>query len=229
LIAKILYILDKGTADEGVKKPNLHIVAAEDPLLDKRILDEGVDDTATYVHPFSGGLEMEATADHPKIWIPVLGERQGTQLGRIYDLVMPDEISPVFPSPSVNPRRADDLLLEHRDLLFDRLRVEPRNFIYACERNPFEVYRQIRRAVLHYRDALQPLGGCKAVLSALSTKLLSVGTLLVAYELKQEKFDIGISHVECQGYTIEGASQEAPPKAECELFELWLWGECYEA
>jgi hypothetical protein len=227
LIAKILYLLDEG-ADEGGKKPNLHVVVAEDSVLDRRIQDEGVDDTATYVHPFRSGLEMEATADHPKVWIPVLGERQVTQLERIYDLVMPDEIAPLLPSPSLNPRRSDDLLLEYRELLFDRLRVEPRNFIFGSERNPFEVYRQIRRAVLHYRDALQPLGGCKAVLSALSTKLLSVGALLVAYELKQARVDVGIAHVECQGYTIEGGAQGDGAKTESELFGLWLWGECYE-
>jgi hypothetical protein len=228
LIAKILYLLDEGAADGGGKKPNLHVVVAEDPMLDRRIQDEGVDDTATYVHPFGGGLEMEATADHPKVWIPVLGERQTTQLGRIYDLVMPDEIAPLLPSPSVNPRRSDDLLLEYRELLFDRFRVEPSNFIFASERNPFEVYRQIRRAVLHYRYALEPLGGCKAVLSALSTKLLSVGALLVAYELKRAKVDVGVAHVECQGYTMEVATEGDGTKTQSELFGLWLWGECYE-
>lgn len=227
LIAKILYLLDKGT-EEGIEKPNFHVVVAENPALDRRILDEGVDDTATYVHPFRGGLEMEATADHPKVWIPVLGERQIPQLERIYDLVMPDEIAPLLPFPSLNPRRSDDLMLEYRELLFDRLRVEPKNFIYGSERNPFEVYRQIRRAVLHYREALEPLGGCKAVLSALSTKLLSVGALLVAYELKQAGVDVGIAHVECQGYTIEGDAHRDGAKTESELFGLWLWGECYE-
>jgi hypothetical protein len=227
LITKILHILDT-TPGDGGKKPNLHVMVAENPLLDRCIQDEGVDDTATYLHPFGASLEMEATADHPKVWIPVLGERQHTQLVRIYDLVMPDEIAPLLPSPSVNPRRSDDLLLEYRELLFDRLRVEPSNFIFASERNPFEVYRQIGRAVLHYRDALRPLGGCKVVLSALSTKLLSVGTLLVAYELKQAKVEIGIAHVECQGYTIDTAAEGDGVKSESELFGLWIAGECYE-
>jgi len=204
LIAKILHLLDTTPENTG-RRPNLHVVVAENPLLDRCIQDDGIDETAAYLHPFGASLEMEATADHPKVWIPVLGERQGTQLVRIYDLVMPDEIAPVLPFPSVNPRRSDDLLLEYRELLFDRLRVEPSNFIYACERNPFEVYRQIGRAVFHYREALQPLGGCKVVLSALSTKLLSVGTLLVAYELKQKRVEIGVAHVECQGYTIAAA------------------------
>ncbi|MBI4446314.1 MAG: hypothetical protein HY645_10440 [Acidobacteria bacterium] len=227
LIAKILYILDEGETD-GQNKPNFYVVVAENPILDSQIQDEGIDDTATYVYPFGGGLEMEATAGHPKVWIPVLGERQATQLGRIYDLISPDEIAPLLPSPSVNPRRSDDLLLEYRELLFERFRVEPGNFIFASERNPFEVYRQIRRAVLHYRDALHPLGGCKAVISALSTKLLSVGALLVAYELKQAKLDVGIAHVECQGYTMGAKEKESSPKTPSEVFGLWLWGECYE-
>jgi hypothetical protein len=228
LIAKILHLLDKGTVDRRDKKPNFYVMVAEDPILDGRIQDEGVDDTATYVHPFAGRLEMEATADYPKVWIPVLGERQTTQLGRIYDLVAPDEIAPLLPSPSGNPRRSDDLVLEYRELLFDRLRIERSNFIFASERNPFEVYRQIRKAVLHYRDALQPLGGCKAVLSALSTKLLSVGAILVAYELKQANVDVGIADVECQGYIIEVAAEGDLSNTQSELFGLWLWGESYE-
>jgi hypothetical protein len=41
------------------RKPNLHVCVSEDPVLDMRIRDEGVDETATYVYPFSGGLEMD--------------------------------------------------------------------------------------------------------------------------------------------------------------------------
>lgn len=228
LIAKALYLLDSERTDER-SHSNLHVLVCEDPALDRSIRDEGIEETASYVHGFSGGLEMEATAGQPKIWIPVLGEGQKVQLGHIYDLILPDEICPVLPSPSVDPRRADDLVLEYRELLFDRLRVEARNLIYASENNPFEVYRQIRRTILHYREALRPLGGSKAVISALSSKLLSIGVLLVAYELKQAGIEVAIAHVESQGYVMA-----APPDAQSgeaagrgELFSLWLSGECY--
>jgi hypothetical protein len=226
LIAKALYLLDSPGEDSAQLKPNLHVFVSEDPVLDHRIRDEEVDEAADYIHGFRGGLEMEATAGRPKVWLPLLGEDQRTQLDRIYDLVIPDEICPVLPSPSLNPRRGDDLVLEYQEFLFDRLRVEPRNFIYASERNPFEVYRQIRKAVLHYIDALQPLGGCKTVLSAISSKLMSVGALLVAYELKQRDVEIGIAHVESRGYKIESGS--ANEDNQTELFGLWLAGECYE-
>ena len=229
LIAKALYLLDETTHATMERKPNLHIFVSENPVLDTRIRDEGVDEAATYIHPFSGGLEMEATAGQPKIWIPILGEGQETQLDRIYNLIdVPDEICPVLPFPSLDPRRGDNLVLEYRDLLFDRLRIEPRNFIYASERNPFEVYRQIRRTILHYREVLGPLGGCKTVLSALSTKLLSVGALLVAYEFKQAKVDVGIAHVGSQGYIMDDAPGAEEPQMRSEIFGLWLAGECYE-
>jgi hypothetical protein len=228
LIGKVLYLLDDPLNDTIEPKPNLFVFVSEDPVLDASIRDEEVDEAAGFIHGFGGRLEMEATAGRPKVWIPLLGEDQKTQLNRIYDLVIPDEISPVLPSPSLNPRRGDGLVLEYQALLFDLLRVEPRNFIYASERNPFEVYRQIRRTVLHYIEALRPLGGCKTILSAISSKLMSVGALLVAYELMQSKIEIGIAHVESHGYRIISDSDESIPQTQSELFGLWLSGECYE-
>lgn len=224
LIAKVLYLVDTCPS----RRLNLHVLVAENPSLDNVIHDAGVDDVAGYVYPFGGGLEKEATANLPKIWIPLLGEGQEAQLERIYGLVVPDEICPVLPSPSLNPRRGDDLVSEYRDLLFDRLRVEPRNFIYASERNPFEVYRQIRKAIFQYKDALNAIGGCKVVLSALSTKLMSLGALLVAYELKQANLEVGIAHVETQGYVMTEKGETATIQKESELFSLWVAGECYE-
>jgi hypothetical protein len=81
---------------------------------------------------------------------------------------------------------------------------------------------------LHYREVLQPLGECKTVLSALSTKLLSVGALLVAYELKRVKVDVGVAHVGSQGYIMDDDPGDQGSQMQSELFGLWLAGECYE-
>ena len=221
LIGKLIYLLDKG-GDAGESAANLHIIVCEDAELDRKIRDAGIDDDADYVHGFGGGLEMEASGEMPKVWIPILGEGQTTQLERIYALLVdPEEICPVLPSPSLAPRRSDELLIEYRDLLLDRWRVEPRNIIYAAEQNPFEAYRQIHRAVRHYRQALQPLGGCKAVVSALSSKLLSIGALLATYEL-----NAAMAHVEAQGYQMSGGHETISDHLE--LFTLWVAGECCE-
>lgn len=118
-------------------------------------------------------------------------------------------------------------MIEYRELLFDQLRVEPRNIIYAAESNPFEVYRQLMRSILHYDRALKPLGGCKVALSAMSSKLASMGVLLAAYELgrRDPKVTVGVAHVESQGYRVE-SNGTAPSTT---LFTMWLSGECYAA
>jgi hypothetical protein len=226
IITKLLNLLDVQTRNGASgASVNLHVLVAEQVSIDEKIQEEGIDDHAAYMHGFSSDLVQESTANAPRIWIPVLGEGKKEQLIRLYDHVRPDEICPVFPSPSVNPRRTDDLVREYRELLFDRLRVEPPNIIYASEWNPFEVYRQISRTIERYNSALDALGKCKVVVSALSSKLLSVGALLAAYEAKRKGFMIGISHVETHGYRIHGDIGSCEP----ELNSLWIAGECYNA
>lgn len=222
IIAKVLYCIDNIAECSSM---NLHVFISEDTKLDEVIQEEGIDENATFMHGFSSDLEREATSGVPILWIPVLGEGKSEQLIRIYSHIKPDEICPVIPSPSRNPRRADNLILEYRELLFDRFRVEPQNIIYASERNSFEAYRQIYQAITRYKDALQILGGSKVVVSAVSSKLLSIGALLAAYEAKKIGYMVGISHVESFGYRMTNDIQYDPTSVE--LFSLWLSGECY--
>lgn len=225
LIAKLLALFDVELKDG--RQRNLHVVVSHSPATDASIVEEGLEDSASYLFGFAAAaLESDSTSSQPKIWIPVLGKRQKLQLEKIHTLVSPDEICPVLPSPSQDPREGDALVIEYRDLLFDQLRVEPRNIIYAAESNPFEVYRQLMRSILHYQQALSPLGGCKVALSAMSSKLASIGVLLAAYELGRcdPKVVVGVAHVESQGYRVEKAGAPAPT-----LFTMWLSGECYAA
>lgn len=222
MIGKIIYLLDKES--RKIKRSlNLHVIVAENAELDKNIVEDGVDEIAYYVHGFAGVLESESTGDIPTIWFPVIGEGKEVQLSRINDLINPDETCPVLPSASVDPLRGDRLLVEYRGFLFDQLLVEPINIMHAAERNPFDLYRQIHQAALRYVSALEPLGGCKIVVSALSSKLLSIGVLLSVYELKQDNYALGIANIECQGYqmNIKTVSSEST------LFTMWLAGDCY--
>ncbi len=210
--------------DTIIQNPNLHILVSENAKLDSKIKDKGIDEDANYMYGFTGILETESFADLPKVWIPILGENQGQQLIRMANKIDPAEICPILPMPSVNPRRGDDLLIEYREILFDRLRVDPKNYIYVAEQNPFEVYREIYRVVQHYNRSLEPLGGCQIVISASSSKLLSIGALLSAYELK--KFGIGIINVETYGYQINDDIDSVLD--ETELFTIFISEECFE-
>lgn len=226
LLAKLLALFDHD-AGEGPMR-NLHVIVSHSPTADTAIVEEGLEDSAGYLFGFAAALlESEATRTQPKIWIPVLGMNQSAQLESIHTYVAPDEICPLLPSPAENPRDGDSMIVEYRELLFDQFRVEPRNIIYASESNPFEVYRQLMKSILHYHRALAPLGGCKVALSAMSSKLASVGVLLAAYELgrRDPKVLVGVAHVESQGYRIE-STQTAHSAT---LFSMWLSGECYAA
>ena len=222
MLAKLLYLID------GLNDPhslNLHVLTSNDPALDRSILAGGLSDDATYLHGFESGIEQEATEGVPKVWMPILGEGKTSHFERIYDLVTPDEIVPILPFPCANPRRTDNVFLEYRAHLFDRLRIEPTNFMYVPEQNPFGVYRQIVSAVKHYSDALEPLSGCKVIISALSSKLLSLGGLLAAYDLKLRDYRVGIAHVEAEGYTMNGDAEGVTSAQD--LFDIWVTGEPY--
>jgi hypothetical protein len=221
LLAKLLHL-----ADERHPNPlNLHVLVSEHPILDRSIHDEGVEESARYLPNFLGEADMQATAGLPLIWVPLLGPGQLAHMQHVVELVAPAQVCPVLPSPALDPRSADELLLEYRQFLFDELGIEPRSVMYASESSPFEVYRQLRRLVLQYRRALAPLGGCKAVLSVHSTKLMSIGALLAAYELKTEGIRLGVADVAAHGYSMVDEPKIAATSSR--LFELWITGECY--
>lgn len=228
ILAKLLHLRDEARrTNNSAQLPNLHVLVSENAQLDARIRQEGVEESAQFVHGFSGGAQQEATANIPCIWMPLLGTGQEVQFRIIQDFVKPNEVLPVLPSPARNPRQADDLVIEYREILFDSLRLDPRNFIYAHERNPFEVYRQFSSVIERYRRSLSPLGGARFVLTALSSKLMSLGPLLVAYELKPDNL-VGLAHVASHGYQFEPPRVNEPDGRTSEMFGLWLAGEYYE-
>ena len=197
---------------------NLHCIVCENPEVDQWIQSEG-GDVAEYIDPFRGKGGMAGGSDPVTIWLPVLGEKRAAVLRKIYDMLNPTEVKPFLPSPSGNPRRGDELVAEYRSLLFDTWEVGPRDFIYADERNPFDIYRQICELAWDYSQFLKPLGTVNTVVSSNSSKLLSLGVMLAAFEQ-----GLAVAHVEPTTY-VESSTQ-----ADCEsneLFEVWLTGEAY--
>jgi hypothetical protein len=116
-------------------------------------------------------------------------------------------------------------------LLFDELRIEGQNLMYVPEQNPFEVYRSLCSAIINYNESLKILNGCKAAISTFSSKLLSIGALLAAYELtycnESDKIGVGLLNIDSQGYRIDDEELLTILKNESELFLTWLTGEPY--
>lgn len=206
-------------AADGDWAGNVHVVASDSSAIDSAIIEEGAENPRA-LGGFAGqdrDVDWAAT-----VWVPVLGEGMGQQLGALLEAIGPDEVVPVLPFPARNPRRGDDLLLEHRELLLDRLFVEPRNYLYAAESNPFDLYRAITQLRDRYQESLRPLGAARFVLSTHSSKLLSVGVLLAAHEMGLE-----VMHVSPSRYGVRH-DVDLPALADrCTPTDLWLAGDAY--
>lgn len=195
---------------------NLHVGVCENPELDGTILEEG----ATPMAPIGGFAAAGGERASTTIWVPVLGERAPARVKALYDELVPDETCPVLPWPARDPRRGDRLVLEYRRLLFEEIRLEPRNIIYAAERNPFDLYRTLGALHRRYSNALSALGTVAMILSAHSSKLLSVGVLLAAYER-----DLVVQHVSPGSYGLHASAEDLHDHNE--VYDLWLTGEPY--
>jgi hypothetical protein len=224
LIGKFLAFIDIYARD---KKPNLFVVVSENAQIDSKIKEKGIDEDVGYLHGFGGTLELTSESEEPVIWFPILGEDKAEHLDKAYTHIRPNEICPVLPFPSKNPRRSDALIKEYYQWLFDRLNIESQNIMYVPEQNPFEAYIRLTKAIRNYNISLQALDGCKAVISTFSSKLLSIGSLLTAYELMDE-IGVGILNVDSQGYDIDSFDDLKSLKNNSELFVTWLIGEAYE-
>jgi hypothetical protein len=221
------------TAENALSECNVNfqVLVAEDAALDAQIFAEDPSSDPVLVPGFSSAVQAESVQDWPLVWFPILGEHRVNQLLQIMKSnIIPDqaEICPVLPHPSRNPRRADRLLLEYRESLFDKLQTPTSNILFADESHPFEAYRQLLQAMLRYRHSLRILGGCRLVVSPLGSKLITLGAGLACFEMRPEdlsaRYGIAIPHAEPTRYV---ASIEALTSSRPEISALLLTGEAY--
>lgn len=228
ILNKLLLIIDDWNKNNTTKK-NLHVVVTENSELDSQIHDRGEADEAIYIHGL-GLIETAKTKDSKEIWIALLGEGQTKQFNVIRKEINPVDICAVLPFPSKNLKRGDDLVLEYQDLLFNDNSFDPKNIIYVDERNPFQAYRLLYRAMIRYDRSLKILDGSKIIVTVLSSKLLTVGAFLAVYETRESKINVGIKHVESLGHEFDDGVGEILERIlkHNNLVHLWLMGTPYE-
>ncbi|WP_029874731.1 hypothetical protein [Rhizobium leguminosarum] len=208
---------------------NLHVIFAESASLDAKIGKKELEPELATIQGLSVRLDEETADAWPKIWFPVLGEGNREALDRIHTQIDPDDVCPILPLQTRDARRADNIVGEVGELLFDRFKVDPRDLIYATEDNPFQLYRNLLAAMQRYEDSLAELGGVRFILSPLSSKGLSIGALLACYENKTRitagGFNVrtGFAYIETSRYeaaSLTGSEGGTP-------VSLWLTGSCY--
>lgn len=221
LLNKLCQIVD----DRLEKQVNIHVVVTENPVLDSRIQERGLKEEASFI-PTLSIKDIELTSDSKNVWIPILGEAQGKEIEKIYKFIDPIEVAPVLPFPAKNLRRGDNLIGDYRKELFGD--VELSNIIYSDESNPFQTYRNLIRTFQRYEESFKIIGGCKIVVSALSSKLLSIGAFLAVYEAFKNDFQIGIAHVQALDYELKVEEKELPGiLSENKMFSAWITGDPY--
>jgi len=210
-------------------KINLQIVVAEDPILDAHIRSEDPSSDLVTIPGYSSALHEEAVQDWPLVWFPILGENRLGQLQKVAsEIPKSAEICPVLPHPSRDPRRADRLIIEYKEPLFDIRRTPTGNILYAHEFNPFEAYRQLLRAMERYRDSLRIMGGSRLVVTPLGSKLVSVAAGLACFEIRPSEatasYRVGMPYAEATRYLAD-ISQWGTSSSE--LCALLLTGDAY--
>lgn len=224
LLHKLLSLVDSYNS-EGSKSLNLHVVTTENASLDSKIQDLGSAEEATFIHGFTVP-EQALTKDQKKVWIPVLGESQTEQFNLIRKSIEPVETCIVLPFPSQDLKRGDLILDEYKDLLFNDADFEPQNIVYVDESNPFHGYRLLSQTIHRYQESFALLDGCKIIISALSSKILTLSVFMAVYESKKGEQNIGIKQVESMSHKIEEkVVQEVPHMlSENKLIHVWLAG-----
>lgn len=228
LVHFIIKIIDQYNKSSSGDKINFYVTVLESPHIDGKIqsiIADGSD--VEILNGFQSGYSSEGISNSSKVWFPVLGENEVERLKKIYDYVRPDEICPILPSPSKNPRRADELIKEYRELLFDTWGVETSNFIYATEDNPFDIYMKILESSKYYKDVFSLMNNCRIIISTFSSKVISIGALLAANDLQRNNYDVSIIHVKSSSYT-NGNGKSDTKLESAEFTAIQIEGELYE-
>jgi hypothetical protein len=210
---------------------NFQVLVAEDAALDAKIRSEDPSNDLILIPGFSSALHAESYQDWPLVWFPILGENKVSQLQKVMGLAIPPnaEICPVLPHPSRDLRRADRLLVEYREPLFDARETPTTNILLAHESHPFEAYRQLLSAMIRYRESMRIMGGCRLVVTPLASKLITLGAGLACFEIRppdmSADYGIAIPHAEPTRYI---APLDAIRESRPEISALVLTGHAYD-
>ncbi|WP_223476585.1 hypothetical protein [Oricola indica] len=180
-----------------------HLMIVSNPEMDDQISSVPAS-RAGSVKGFSLPVEVEGQG-LAQVWIPQLARGRtsaltqiGTAIGRCY------KICPLLPFPARDPRRADDLLSEYRIALVDEWEVDPRDVVYASERNPLDCYRTLSTLKTRFDRTMKGTYEPRMVLSPVGSKVLAAGALMAAIE-----HDMAVQYLETESYLFHPEASPA--------------------
>lgn len=212
---------------------NVHLNVVSSTELDS-LISSSPNDRVTDIKGFSlrellGGDEVA------KLWLPLMSSGKKGLLNRIHSHVDPDDTCPIFPFPcEENPQKGDKLAIEYiQELevthklasvaeLENNWNVDPRNFVYADETMPLDIYRTVLRIDDERKPVFETFGGSTLILSPLGSRMPAIGLLMAALER-----NFPVVYVEALEYHVDWAKVDAMSTAKYEAAHVWLYGEAY--
>jgi hypothetical protein len=215
IVKHLLELVSKGETNA-----NIHVMVVDQVNTDIEIRDVG-SDRAALITGFEARWWLAETRERAKLWLPQLLQDQHAVLERIRQFIQPDDVCPILPFPAANLRRPDHLIEEYADEMQSVWEVDPRDVVYADEKNPLDVYRSLVRIHEARTRVFQGTGGSTVVLSPLGSKALAIGSLMAALEL-----DCPVVYVEALEYHVD-FSRVTDKASDADFIHVWLSGEAY--
>jgi len=162
---------------------NFHLLLTSNPDYD-RLAVPTYTDRIDSPHGMSFEADVLGERRSPnegRLWLPQLRIGTNQECARIFDAIGPDDVCPILPFPSRDPRTADLTAMAFASE-FDLWDVDPRSILLASDSNPLDVY----RSIIRLSEARLPVFGetlSNIVLTPMGAKATAVGMLLAAYEL----------------------------------------------
>lgn len=202
-------------------KINIHLLVISNPSLDA-IICSVPNDRATEIRGFSRSDRLYGEENKAKLWLPQLSGGRKEVLRRIHETVIPHDVCPILPFPSVDVKKGDKIVVDFIAELENEWRVDKRNYVYADENQPLDIYRTILKIDDQRRPVFQTFGGSVIILSPLGSKLLAIGALMAALERK-----FPIVYVEALEYTVDWEKVDLLQTDTSKKAHIWLYGEAY--
>ncbi|KQN75047.1 hypothetical protein [Devosia sp. Leaf64] len=173
-------LLEKSTA-LGI---NLHLLLASNPDSDRRAVPTYSDriDSPHGMAFDSGMLGDVRPPNEGRLWLPQLRLNTNAECSRIFDAVNPDDVCPILPFPTRDPRTADQIAMRFA-AEFEAWGVDPRSVLLASDYNPLDIYRSIIRLSQARRHVFGNTHS-SIIVTPMGSRATAVGMLLAAYELK---------------------------------------------
>ncbi len=207
---------------------NVHLTVLSNPQLDS-IIKSSPSDRVTDIRGFNR-RELFGEDEKARLWIPQLSENKKGILRKIHTEIDPHDTCPVLPFPSEDPLKGDRIAssifsfiqTEWGGPLDNEWDLDPRNFVYADERKPLDIYRTILKIDDERKPVFETFGGSILILSPLGGKIPTVGALMAALER-----NFPVVYVETLEYIVDWEHVSKLESYASQSAHIWLYGEAY--